>query len=280
VEKAALAAAAANAAEGRHVVEQLAEQREAAKEKYKELQASIEDALATLYAAATGTSAAATAEADDGDEVTGVSGSSTVRKSAKRAKVEAAAPVVPSYRAVEKYHERALHHADSCLEYWGSKLVQANSAKLKTISQPLPQQIAAILTARTRLRTKVQKNRSHLNILAHPEHVRASTSPEVKARRALHIAEGDVDAEVYDDGDFVRELVRRGGAVASQLEQKVKEMRQALLPSREGARKGFHRMTKGKAVNYEPRPKLVGFMMAESLDDTPRNDVVVKSLFQ
>lgn len=260
-----------------HAIETLTEQREAAAEKYEELQEDLESVLTTLYEAATGHSARGRAaggqEEEDGDEDgDGVHASS---RSAKRAKTE-----VPSYRAVEKYHERVLRHADSCLEYWGSKLVQANSAKLKTIAQPLPQQIAAILTARSRLRTKVQKNRSHLAILAHPEHVRATTSAEAKAQRALHMAEGDVDHEIYDDADFLRELVRRGGAVANQLEQKVKDMQQALLPSKEGARKGFHRMTKGKAVNYEPRPKLVGFMMAESLDDTQRNDVVVKSLFQ
>ncbi|KPA75302.1 hypothetical protein ABB37_08602 [Leptomonas pyrrhocoris] len=273
VEQAA-AATAATAEEGRHLVEQLAEQREAAAEKYEELQEDIKDVLATLYAAATGSSAKSSVHNEDDDSA--AYGASHSTKSIKRAKVEE----VPTYRAVERYHERVLRHADICLDYWGAKLVQANSAKLKTISQPLPQQIAAILIARSRLRAKVQKNRSHMAILAHPEHVRASSSAAVKAQRALHIAEGDVDAEIYDDADFLRELVRRGGVVANQLEQKVKDMQQALLPSREGARKGFHRVTKGKAVNYEPRPKLVGFTMAESLDDTQRNDVVVNSLFQ
>lgn len=273
-ERSAAIAKAVNAAEGSQAVEELDAQREAAAEKYEELQEEIEDVLSTLYAAATGHSSH---DHEDDERVSAAANGSrsTHERQRKRAKLE-----VPSYRAVERYHERVLRHADHCLEYWGSKLVQANSAKLKTISQPLPQQIAAILTARSRLRTKVQKNRSHLAILAHPEHVLAATSADVKARRAMRIAEGDIDAEIYDDADFLRELVRRGGSVANQLEQKVKEMQQALLPSREGARKGFHRMTKGKAVNYEPRPKLVGFMMAESLDNTQRNDVVVKSLFQ
>lgn len=269
IAKAAMAEAA-NPEEGRHALEELEEQREAAAEKYEELQEGIEEVLSILFAAAVGDSIKGE-EHDEGDAHDG----SADRPARQRAKLE-----VPTYRAIERYHERVLRHADNCLDYWGSKLVQANSAKLKTIAQPLPQQIAAILTARSRLRTKVQKNRSHLSILAHPEHVRASTSAEAKAQRALHLAEGDIDVEVYDDADFLRELVRRGGAVANQLEQKVKDMQQALLPSREGARKGFHRMTKGKAVNYEPRPKLVGFMMAESLEDTQRNDVVVKSLFQ
>lgn len=243
----------------------LREAREDVTRLYAELQDDLEGVLATLFAAATTSSA------------TGVTEDGAGR--AKRAKTEADVRV-PSYREVERYHERVLRHADTCLDYWGSKLVQANSAKLKTIAQPLPQQIATILSAKSRLRAKVQKNRSHLAIMGHPEHVRASTSADVKAQRALHIADGDVDDEIYDDVDFMRELVRRGGAVANQLEQKVKEMQKALLPSREGARKGFHRMTKGKAVNYEPRPKLVGFMMAEPLDETERNDVVVKNLFQ
>lgn len=268
--EAAAVAEAANVEDGRRLVEKLAEQREAAVEKYAELQEDLEAVLATLYAAATGTKSRG---GDDDDRDSEATASSKTRRARD-------GTAVPSYHDVQKYHGRVLRHADSCLEYWGSKLVQANGAKLKTISQPLPQQIAAILTARSRLRAKVQKNRSHLPILAHPEHVRATTSAEAKAQRALHIAEGDVDAEIYDDADFVRELVRRGGAVANQLEQKVKEMQRALLPSREGARKGFHRMTKGKTVNYEPRPKLVGFMMAESLDDTQRNDVVVNSIFQ
>ncbi|KPI86706.1 hypothetical protein ABL78_4222 [Leptomonas seymouri] len=273
VEKEAMATAA-SAEEGLNVVEQLKEQREAAMEKYEELQEDIEGVLAILYATATQRSAKYGDDVErEGDGE--AHDSSDARMAGQRAKAE-----VPSYRAVEKYHERVLRHADACLDHWGSKLVQANSAKLKTISQPLPQQIAAVLTARSRLRARVQKNRSHVAILAHPEHVRASTSADVKAQRALHVAEGDVDAEIYDDADFVRELVRRGGAVANQLEQKVKDMQLTLLPSREGARKGFHRITKGKAVNYEPRPKLVGFMMAESLEDTQRNDVVVKNLFQ
>ncbi|CBZ26659.1 conserved hypothetical protein [Leishmania mexicana MHOM/GT/2001/U1103] len=261
--------AAAAASNGNGAAE-VQEMREGVSKHYAELQDDVEQVLATLYAAATGSGR--------DDRSNDVHMSSSARKS-KKAKTEGDLSV-PMYREVERYHERVLRHADTCLDYWGSKLVQANSAKLKTIAQPLPQQIAAILSAKSRLRSKVQKNRSHIAIMAHPEHVRAETSADIKAQRALHIAEGDVDDEIYDDADFLRELVRRGGAVASQLEKKVKEMQTALLPSREGARKGFHRMTKGKAVNYEPRPKLVAFMMPEPLDNAQRNDVVVKNLFQ
>ncbi|CAG9573162.1 conserved hypothetical protein [Leishmania major strain Friedlin] len=261
--------AAATASNGNCAAE-VQEMREGVSKHYSELQDDVEQVLATLYAAATGS------RRDDRSSDVRVSASAS---KSKKAKTEGDL-CVPLYREVERYHERVLRHADTCLDYWGSKLVQANSAKLKTIAQPLPQQIAAILSAKSRLRSKLQKNRSHIVIMAHPEHVRAETSADIKAQRALHIAEGDVDDEIYDDADFLRELVRRGGAVASQLEKKVKEMHRALLPSREGARKGFHRMTKGKAVNYEPRPKLVAFMMPEPLDNAERNDVVVKNLFQ
>ncbi|KAG5506786.1 hypothetical protein GH5_06001 [Leishmania sp. Ghana 2012 LV757] len=236
---------------------------------YAELQDDLEQVLSTLYAAATGSGRTGSSNAYE----------SSSASQSKKAKVEGDLSV-PSYLEVKRYHERVLRHADTCLEYWGSKMVQANSAKLKTIAQPLPQQIAAILSAKSRLRSKVQKNRSHIPIMAHPEHVRAATSTDFKAQRALHIAEGDVDNEIYDDADFLRELVRRGGAVANQLDQRVKEMQRALLPSREGGRKGFHRMTKGKAVNYDPRPKLVAFMVPESFDETQRSEVVVKNLFQ
>ncbi|CAJ1008133.1 Apoptosis antagonizing transcription factor [Leishmania naiffi] len=261
------AAAAASNSDGEAEIQEM---RADVSRHYAELQDDVEQVLATLYAAATGSERI--------DSSRDMQESSSASKS-KKAKTEGGLSI-PSYREVERYHERVLRHANTCLEYWGSKLVQANSAKLKAIAQPLPQQIAAILSAKSRLRSKVQKNRSHIAVMAHPEHVRAATSADVKAQRALHIAEGDVDSEIYDDADFLRELVRRGGAVASQLEKKVKEMQRSLLPSREGARKGFHRMTKGKAVNYEPRPKLVAFMIPESLDDSQRSDVVVKNLFQ
>ncbi|KAG5480728.1 hypothetical protein CUR178_05863 [Leishmania enriettii] len=245
------------------------EMREDVSRHYAEVQDDLEQVLSTLYAAATGSGRAGSSDAYE----------SSSASHSKKAKVEGDLSV-PSYLEVKRYHERVLRHADTCLEYWGSKMVQANSAKLKTIAQPLPQQIATILSAKSRLRSKVQKNRSHIPIMAHPEHVRAATSADFKAQRALHMAEGDIDDEIYDDADFLRELVRRGGAVANQLDQRVKEMQRALLPSREGGRKGFHRMTKGKAVNYEPRPKLVAFMVPESFDETQRSEVVVKNLFQ
>ncbi|KEG09283.1 protein AATF/BFR2 [Trypanosoma grayi] len=175
-------------------------------------------------------------------------------------------------------HRRMMKGVDTCIEYWGAKLVQPNSAKLRTLSQPLLQQIRAILESKARLRSKVQKNRSHVAILGHPEHYKASQSAEGKAARALHIAEGDIDEEIYDDAEFLREVVRRGGV--AKLEQQLQEIQSSLQPHEALAKRGFHRLTKGKAVNYEPRPKLVGFLLPLPYAVSGQHEVMVKSLFQ
>lgn len=238
---------------------------------FTELQMNLEGVLADLYHVAT-------ADNDEAAPRRKKQRKDSVKNDGEEGEEE---KLVPTFAQIHRYHQHnVIRSANNCLEYWGSKLVQANSAKLKTIAQPLPQQIAAILSSKTRLRVKVQKNRSHLTILGHPHHVRAAASAEEKAKRAMQIAEGDIDTEIFDDADFLRELVRRGGSLAAQLERQVKDMNQTLLPSRDGARRGFHRLTKGKSVNYEPRPKLVGFVVAESFENSQRNNIVVQSLFQ
>lgn len=207
------------------------------------------------------------------------------------------APAPPTFTKLQQFHANHVKKkADACLAYWGSRLVQTNSAKLKTISQPLPQQIEAILANMPRLRHKTQKNRAHLPILAHPDHERAAAAAkeggnagdesvkvknaEAALRRATVMAEGDVDEEIYDDSDFLRELVRRGGAAADRLERQLVEVNRETLPAREARKKGFHRKTKGKEVSYEPRPKLSGFLMSLGFENSGRNDVVLRSLFQ
>lgn len=195
-------------------------------------------------------------------------------------KRRAEAGEIPDFRQLQRFHQRMLGRANDCLAYWGTKLVQANSAKLQSIAQPLPQQIAAILAAKSRLLHKVQKNRGHVFILAHPDHERCATSAEAKAKRAAQMAYGDVDSEIYDDADFLRELVRRGGAVANRLEQQLADMNRELMPTKEASKKGFHRMTKGKAVSYDPRPKIVGFLMPQGYANSGRNDVVFHSIFK
>ncbi|CAJ16179.1 hypothetical protein, conserved [Trypanosoma brucei brucei TREU927] len=185
---------------------------------------------------------------------------------------------VPSFKEVNVIHKRFIAGADACIEHWGAKFVQSNSAKLHTVSQPLIQQIRTILSSRAPLRARVQKNRAHVTILGHPEHYRATQSGEHKAARALHIADGDIDGEIYDDGEFLREVVRRGGAV--KLQQQLQEIQRELQSSEEPAKRGFHRLTKGKAVNYEPRPKLVGFLLPVPFAVNGQHEVLFKSLFQ
>lgn len=218
-----------------------------------------------------------------------------------------------SIDALQSFQRDVRERANICLTFWGNRLALKPTAAsgssaggdLHAIHQPLPVQIEALLQSKTRLRAKVQKNRSHLSILAHPEHLRASRwlmvgeadqkiTPESstaleagKAARALHVAEGDIDDEIFDDGDFLRELVRRGGTVALHLEQQLKEDRDTALKQHGselsvGSRKGLHRLTKGKALDFKPRAKLVGFMVAEPWEHSlpARNDIIIRSMFQ
>lgn len=256
----------------------------------------------------------------------------TSRTKKSLASPSAASPTVcPDIHMLSTYHRHVREHANTCLAFWGNRLSPspsfAASSALKAIHQPLPTQIEALLQNKSRLRVKVQKNRSHVSILGHPEHVRAASwfykgalhdveageakgspveDPSLsqdqreawKAQRALAISNGDADEEIYDDGDFIRELARRGGADSLLLQHQLQEDRQAMLEnsstgngsgasSRElggasGSKKGFHRLTKGKSLDFTPRPKLVGFMVADSWENLypPRNEVMVRSLLQ
>lgn len=266
--------------------------------------------------------------------------------------------ICPDMNILTQYHNKVRTQANHCLAYWGDRLspnggaaaVTSTTTPLKTIHQPLTAQIQTLLQSKSRLRVKVQKNRSHLAILGHPEHLRASawwydlslfpppppsssgamgeeehpTSRNVGREgetsssgslhkeqqqerescmllRATNIANGDVDDEIYEDSDFVRELARRGGTIALMLQQQLQEDRKAMLgegssPSSSsslsssapgqlrggGSRRGLHRLTKGKAIDGTPRPKLVGFMVPDSWEQLhpPRNEVMVNSLFQ
>ncbi|ESL11573.1 hypothetical protein TRSC58_00672 [Trypanosoma rangeli SC58] len=194
----------------------------------------------------------------------------------KQTKTRNDAPL--SFKDVNNLHRRMMRDVDACVEYWGVKLVQPNGVKLRTVAQPLLQQIHSVLKSKTRLRAKVQKNRSHVTILGHPEHHKMSQSAEGKAARALHIAEGDIDEEIYEDADFLREVVKRGGV--AKLEQQLREIQRSLHSDEAPAKRGFHRLTKGKAVNYEPRPKLVGFLLPVPYVLSGQHEVMVNSLFQ
>mmetsp|Transcript_33530 Transcript_33530/g.39043 ORF Transcript_33530/g.39043 Transcript_33530/m.39043 type:complete len:529 (+) Transcript_33530:50-1636(+) len=193
------------------------------------------------------------------------------------------------YAALAKFHNAALNRANETINYWSSRVVQTNAAKLKSVNQPLVDQIRAIVNAKARLLGRVQRNRLHAKIYGHPEHVKSSTA----ADRANAIAAGDFDDEIFDDGDFVRELVHRSGAAAQKLEASLKESEGGVVASLDSAaaalrssssKIGFHRKTKGKSVNYDPRPKLVGFMMRTPCEDAsgqPEHfEALLKSLFQ
>lgn len=189
-----------------------------------------------------------------------------------------------SFSTLSAFHQQVRRKADECLGFWGSRLAPApttvSGSPLQSIHQPIVSQIRAILQSKERLRIRVQKNRSHLSIFAHPSHV--DTSEMGRAARASSIAEGDVDPEIFCDADFMRELVRRGGGEAVRLGEQLREEQEKLLPPsamRIGSRKGFNQQTKGKALNFTPRPKLTGFMVPQPWEEA-RSEVVVKSLFQ
>lgn len=204
---------------------------------------------------------------------------------------------------INKFHTTATAEAKECLGYWGSKLVRGGgdgSGGLRSISQSLPKQIETILAMKTRLRQKVQKNRSHIEILGHPDHVECwlpganhnhnnndnsggssggeQRATAAKARRAAQLVDGDLDEEIFDDADYLRECVRRGSSAG--LATQLAKSEEALRPSKAGARKGFHKLTKGRTVSYEVRPKLVGFVVPEPYEGSGRSDVVVRSLLQ
>lgn len=290
-----------------------------AKKDFQYLKKEMKHLLSDLYADAI--------QMHDGSEKASTMKTSFSRPSA------AASTVCPDMHMLSAYHRHVRENANTCLDFWGCRLAPSPSSAapsaFKAIHQPLPAQIEALLQNKSRLRVKVQKNRSHVSILGHPEHVRAASwfykeapkdveageegntamdsalaqtqRDEWRAKRATSIANGDVDEEMYDDGDFIRELARRGGAVSMLLQQQLEEDRQAMLGDRSGengrggsdtssralggasgSKKGFHRLTKGKSLDFAPRPKLVGFMVADSWENLypPRNEAMVRSLLQ
>ncbi|EPY21961.1 protein AATF/BFR2 [Strigomonas culicis] len=232
---------------------------------------------------------------------------------------DGAAGEITPFESIDAHFQKTVKAlADPCLSFWGDKLILkqtgATGSQLKSIGQPLPVQIKNIIASQmTKMRHKVQKNNAHLVILGHPIHFRANeelpdaqAAPgegdgapatrelyvEARTKRAQQIAEGDFDAEIFNDELFLKELVHKSGGLSAQLEQQLATIQTQQLqeqqqqqhasahPSVSGSRVGFHKFTKGKQIQYEPRSKLVGFMVKESFDDTGRSDVIVQHLFQ
>lgn len=188
------------------------------------------------------------------------------------------------YSVIEKFHASVMSRAEKVLTHWASKIVQgrqkSSKSSLQVINQPLVEQIRAITAAKTRLLGKVQRNRLHLKIFGHPDHQKSDQE------RAVQIAEGDFDEEIFDDGDFVRELVQHSGATSAKLapvlQANLAKIASAGRCNLTSSKVGFHKKTKGKAINYEPRPKLVGFMtrIPQPITSESQLGALVASLFQ
>jgi protein AATF/BFR2 len=181
------------------------------------------------------------------------------------------------FSAITQHWEANIDGIHKCIEHWGAKVyhVSPAHAQLKSINQPLLDQIRAIIAAKPRLLLKVQKNRFHAKIFGHPSHMFAQSEKD----RAAAIAGGDFDAEIFDDGDFVRELVHRAGSASVQLQRSMEKSASTMPEPSRSEKCGFHRKTKGKAVNYDPRPKLVGFMAPQPYKDT-QHSAVLSALFR
>jgi protein AATF/BFR2 len=179
------------------------------------------------------------------------------------------APVEKLWSLISARHTRMMSTVNASVARWGHRAQAQNDPKLKAVNRPLLEQIRGVIGGKQRLLHRAQRNRAHVHIFGHPQHFEQSP-----ADRAVAIADGDADRELFDDGDFVKELALHHGSTAEKLAK--------LLPedaSKAEAKKGHHRKTKGRTVNYDPRPKIVGFMMPVAYDESDRYDALLTSLF-
>eukprot|EP00672_Neobodo_designis_P025676 CAMPEP_0174842092 /NCGR_PEP_ID=MMETSP1114-20130205/9699_1 /TAXON_ID=312471 /ORGANISM="Neobodo designis, Strain CCAP 1951/1" /LENGTH=474 /DNA_ID=CAMNT_0016076289 /DNA_START=33 /DNA_END=1457 /DNA_ORIENTATION=+ len=174
------------------------------------------------------------------------------------------------WSSLSKHHKSVMAAVDAGIERWGHRGQVASDPKLQAVNRPLLEQIRGVISGRQRLLHRAQRNRAHVHIFGHPQHFDKSA-----ADRAVAIADGDEDREVFDDCDFVKEMaLRQGGSAAKSVD--------ALMPEdklKSEAKKGHHRKTKGRTVNYDPRPKLVGFMVTRPYEDDGRYDALLRSVF-
>jgi protein AATF/BFR2 len=198
------------------------------------------------------------------------------RKMTKSLFSVAGIPVVKSTSSDKLWASLSVHHkavmsaVDDGVKRWGHRAQVSSDPKLQAVNRPLLEQIRGVISGRQRLLHRAQRNRGHAHIFGHPHHF-----DKTAADRAVAIADGDEDREIFDDCDFVKDLaVRQGGAAAKSVDR--------LMPEdklKAEAKKGHHRKTKGRTVNYDPRPKLVGFMVTRPYEDDGRYDALLTSVF-
>lgn len=175
---------------------------------------------------------------------------------------------------ITAHYKASMPRIDETVQYWSNKTTSLSSAGLKAINQNLLDQIKAVVASKARLLNRAQRNRSHVSIIG--DEVQAGMSP---AERAAAIATGDVDEEIFDDADFVRELAHRSGSIKLKQQQDAVEA-EAKAKIAEIKQKEGHRKSKGRSLDYRPRAKLVGFMAPVAFQLSAQHDALLNSLFQ
>lgn len=178
-----------------------------------------------------------------------------------------------SFPSLAEWSKTILAQADQTIEYWGSKFGTTLATKLQSINTTPLQQIKAILSMKPRLLSRAQRNRKHSSILGHPRHFN-----ETPQSRAVRIAQGDEDTEIFNDADFLRELIQKQSSLTNSIEQAMRAAQESTRDYR-ATRNGQHRATKGRQISLEPRPKLVGFMPSVPYEETAQHRALFQSLF-
>ena len=182
------------------------------------------------------------------------------------------------WKAVSEVHASAMDLAKSSIAHWDSTMSRPFSMKLKALHQPILEQIENLVSASARLLPKVQRNRTHVHVLGRYD--RMHETPNEKGQR---LADGDLDEEVYDDSDLLRELIHRCAAWSSMtskaLESDADAAKAAEYARTAGSKRQHYKLTKGRTINFDARPKLVGFLAAEPFEASDRRDAILASIF-
>lgn len=178
------------------------------------------------------------------------------------------------YAQITAHYKANMPRVDETIQFWSNKTTSLSSAGLKSINQNLLDQIKSVVASKARLLNKAQRNRSHVSIIG--DESQANMTP---GERAAIIATGDVDDELFDDADFVRELAHRSGSVKLKQQQDAVEA-DAKARIVEMKQKEGHRKSKGRSLDYRPRAKLVGFMAPVAFQLSTQHNALLNSLFQ